>query len=230
MKTIGLIGGTSWESTAVYYKLINQEINKRLGGLNSAKIILHSLNMEEFKQLQIEGKMDEACALYCETANKLEVGGADMILICANTPHIFAPEIKKHISIPIVHIARATGQAIKDAGLKTMGLLGTKITMETDFYKKILTEEFGLDVLVPDQKGRDYIDGKIFSELCLGKFTEETRQGYLNIINKLKEQGAQGIILGCTEIPILIKAQHTNVQLFDTTRIHVMDAVRRTIS
>jgi aspartate racemase len=229
MKTIGLIGGTSWESTAVYYKLINQEIQKRLGGLNSAKLILHSLNMEEFKQLQLDGKMNEACALYCEAANKLELGGADMILIGANTPHIFAPEIQKHISIPIVHIARATGQAIKEAGLSSVGLLGTKITMEQDFYKKILTEEFGLTVLIPDQEGRDYIDGKIFSEFCLGQFTEETRIGYLEIMNKLKAQGTQGMILGCTEIPILINKEHTDILLFDTTRIHALEAVDKAL-
>lgn len=225
MKIIGLIGGMSWESSLEYYKILNETVKKKLGKLHSAKTILYSVDFEPIKVLQHEGKWDELTNIMIDAAKSLEKSGADLLLICTNTMHKMAGDIEKNISIPLLHIADATAFAIKNQKLKKVALLGTKFTMEQDFYKGRLKEKHNLDVLIPDNEDRDLVHKIIYNELCLGNIKSSSKNEYIRIINKLVENGAEGIILGCTEIPLLIKQNDVSVPIFDTTSIHAEMAV-----
>jgi aspartate racemase len=225
MKTIGLIGGMSWESTAEYYRIINEAVKKKLGGLHSAKIVMYSLDFEEIEQLQIQGGWDEATDSMVDAAKRVEKAGADFVLICTNTMHKMAQEVEASINIPLLHIADVTAEKIVSSGLKKVGLLGSTYTMEEDFYKGRLIDKYGLGVVVPDEADRQTVNNIIFEELCVGKITSSSREQVKTIIQKLIDQSAQGIILGCTELPSLIKQKDCAVPLFDTTAIHAQAAV-----
>jgi len=225
MKTIGLIGGMSWESTAEYYRIINEAVKEKLGGLHSAKIVMYSLDFEEIEQLQTGGRWDEATDSMVDAAKRVEKAGADFVLICTNTMHKMAQEVEASINIPLLHIADVTAEKIVSSGLKKVGLLGSTYTMEEDFYKGRLIDKFGLGVVVPDEADRQTVNNIIFEELCVGKITSSSREQVKTIIQKLIAQGAQGIILGCTELPSLIKQKDCAVPLFDTTAIHAQAAV-----
>ncbi len=224
MKTIGLIGGMSWESSAVYYEIINKEINKRLGGVHSAEIVLYSFNFGEIEKLQHENKWDELTDKLKDVAQKLERAGADVILICTNTMHKLFDDVSASVSTPMIHIADATAEEIKKRGLTRVGLLGTKFTMEQDFYKKRF-KKYGIDTLIPDLEERERIHSVIYNELVIGVIREESRQEFVRIIENLHRKGAQGVVLGCTEIPLLIKQEHVKIPIFDTTKIHALKAV-----
>ena len=223
MKTIGLIGGMSWESTVSYYQLINETIKEKLGGLHSAKILLYSVDFAEIECYQASGDWDKSAEVLSQIAQNLEQAGADFIVICTNTMHKVAPQIQKTISIPILHIAQATADALLENGIKKVGLLGTKYTMTQDFYKEKLFEA-GLDVVIPDQAGVEEVNRIIYDELCLGQIEESSKQAYLAIIDDLKNAGAEAVILGCTEIGLLVKQEDTDMSLFDTTEIHALRA------
>ena len=223
MKTIGLIGGMSWESTVSYYQLINETIKEKLGGLHSAKILLYSVDFAEIERYQASGDWDKSAEVLSQIAQILEKAGADFIVICTNTMHKVAPQIQKTISIPILHIAQATADALLENGIKKVGLLGTKYTMTQDFYKEKLFEA-GLDVVIPDQAGVEEVNRIIYDELCLGQIKESSKQAYLAIIDDLKNAGAEAVILGCTEIGLLVKQEDTDMSLFDTTEIHALRA------
>lgn len=225
MKTIGLIGGMSWESSLLYYQIINQRVNEKLGGLHSAKSLMYSVDFDEIKSLQYQGKWDEATKLMMDAAQKLESGGADFIVICTNTMHKMAKEVEESVTIPLLHIADATAKEMVKDGRKKVALLGTAFTMEQDFYKGRLRDKFGLDVIVPGEADRRVIHDIIYQELCLGIFNDESRQSYLSIIQELGRQGAEAIILGCTEITLLISQEHCGIPLYDTTRLHAESAV-----
>ncbi|KXT77503.1 hypothetical protein STRDD11_02563 [Streptococcus sp. DD11] len=223
MKTIGLIGGMSWESTTSYYQLINEAVKKALGGLHSAKILLYSVDFAEIEQYQASGDWDKSADLLSGIAQKLESAGADFIVICTNTMHKVAPQIQEKIAIPILHIAQATADSLLKNGVQKVGLLGTKYTMTQDFYKSKL-HEAGLEVLIPDQKGIAEVNRIIYDELCLGNIKESSKQTYLAIIDDLKNAGAEVVILGCTEIGLLVKQEDTDLPLYDTTKIHAEKA------
>lgn len=225
MKTIGLLGGMSWESTASYYQLINQGINKKLGGLSSAKICLYSVNFDEIEKLQHQGDWPNTAKILSESAQAIEAGGADFLLICTNTMHKVADSISNAITIPILHIADATAEQLKRQRITKVGLLGTKFTMAQDFYKGRLRDKFAIDVIVPSDNEQDVVHQIIYQELCLGKITPSSKQQYLAIIDRLHQAGAQAIILGCTEIALLINQNDTDVLLFDTTAIHAQAAI-----
>ncbi len=225
MKVIGLLGGMSWESTALYYRWINEEVKKRLGALHSARIAMVSVDFHEIETLQRAGQWDRAGELLAKAAQQVEAAGADFLLICTNTMHKVAPQIEKSISIPLLHLADATAEHVKQNKIKTVGLLGTNFTMEQEFYKGRLIERHGLNVIIPSEKYRERVHRIIFEELCLGKVKEESRREYLNIMGQMQEQGAEGIIEGCTEIVMLVQQKHTNIPLFDTTEIHAKQAV-----
>ncbi|WP_068994520.1 aspartate/glutamate racemase family protein [Kangiella sediminilitoris] len=225
MKTIGLLGGMSWESTANYYKAINQEVKQRLGGLSSAKICLYSVNFAEIEQLQHQEEWQKTADILSEAAQLVEKAGADFLLICTNTMHKVAPEVESAINIPLLHIADTTGQQLVQNGIKSVGLLGTQFTMEQDFYKKRLTDKFGIDVLVPQDKERKQVHEIIYNELCRGEINQSSKETYLDVINNLKQAGAEAIILGCTEIAMLVKPEDTSVPLYDTAAIHASAAV-----
>jgi len=225
MKTIGLIGGMSWESSAEYYRIINEQVKRRLGGLHSARIVMFSLNFHEVEQLQRQGRWDEATELMIDAAKRVEKAGADLILICTNTMHMMASRVESNINVPLLHIVDATAEAIKSKGLGKIGLLGTKFTMEQDFYKDRLTEEHGIEVIIPEQQDREVINEVIYDELCLGKFKDFSRQQLKTIIRKLVERGAEGIVLGCTELPLLLRKEDSSVALFDTCKLHAEKAV-----
>lgn len=224
MKTIGLIGGTSWVSTADYYRLINEFTNERLGGLNSARILLFSVNFEEFKKMADEGRWDLMGGIVSDIAVRMEKAGADCILLCANTLHIVADTVREHIRIPLIHIAEATANEISRQRIGKVGLLGTRFTMEKPFFHDILRQDH-IDTLIPDDEARTFIHNSIFDELGKGIFTPATKSAYLGIIDTLQQQGATGIIAGCTEIPLIIKQDDCPLPLFDTTAIHVKAAV-----
>src|SRR5690625_1690195 len=226
MKTIGLIGGMSWESTLEYYRIINEDIQKQLGGLHSAKCLLYSVNFETIERYQIEGEWEKAGSLLSEVAHTLEIAGADFIIICTNTMHKVIQHIEKNISIPIIHIADATAKQIKKQNIITIGLLGTAYTMEQNFYKKRI-QSYGIETIIPAPSERNIIDKIIFEELCLGKITQSSKNVYLEIINNLIKQGAEAIVLGCTEIGLLIKSEDVDIPLFDTTAIHAKEAVKQ---
>ena len=225
MKTIGLIGGMSWESTSEYYKIINETVKERLGGLNSAKCIMYSVDFEEIASLQHQGEWEKLTKLMIRFAQQLERAGADFIVICTNTMHKMAREIQDNINIPLLHIADATAERIKEQGLRKPGLLGTKFTMEEDFYKKRLKEKYNLDVMIPSNTDREIIDSVIYNELCLGIIRQSSKEKFKDIIRRLVSNGADGLILGCTEIPLLISQKDVEVPLFDTTAIHSKAAV-----
>ena len=230
MKTIGLLGGMSWESTALYYQGINQLVKYELGGLHSAKIAMVSVDFQVIEDLQHKNNWKEAGILLREAASQVEAAGADFLLICTNTMHKVAPQIEEAISIPLLHIADASADEIKKRGMTTIGLLGTNFTMEQEFYAGRLKENHGLNVLVPQKKDRDIVHHVIYDELVLGIQKKESREEYLRIMNSLHEQGAQGIIEGCTEIGMLVQQKHTNIPLFDTTAMHVQKAVELALS
>ena len=224
MKTIGLIGGMSWESTIPYYRLINEFVRERLGGLHSAKIILHSVDFHDVQLLQKAGDWHAAGMLLAAAARSLEIGGADCVVVCTNTMHKVAPAIEAAVHVPLLHIADPTAQVIQAAGFSVVGLLGTRFTMEQEFYRDRLTLKHGLTVLTPSSADRDLIHRIIFDELCLGKILPESREAYRKVIGALAAQGAEAIILGCTEIASLVTQSHTQVPLFDTTAIHALHA------
>jgi aspartate racemase len=225
MKTIGMIGGMSWESSLEYYRIINETVKSRLGGLHSAKSLMYSVEFAEIEALQHEGRWQEAAKIMVHAACSLEKGGADFIIICTNTMHKLAPDVLANINIPLLHIADATAEVVKRQGIRRVGLLGTRFTMEEDFYKGRLIEKHGLDVLIPSEAERVVVHRIIYDELCLGMIESESRRRYQEIIKNLASQGAQGIILGCTEIGLLVKPQDCALPLFDTTRLHAEAAV-----
>ncbi|HEX6426440.1 MAG TPA: aspartate/glutamate racemase family protein [Niastella sp.] len=224
MKTIGLIGGTSWVSTMDYYRLINQLINEKIGGVHAAKLILHSLNFGEIKSLLDVDDWDSITRIYTSTAIKLKDAGADCLVLAANTPHLIAPSIQKAVELPLIHISEATAKAIKDTGLTKVALLGTRFVMESTFYGDILAGE-GITTMVPDESERAFIHNAIFAEMAKGIFTDATRATHLRIINRLITQGAEGVVYACTEIPILLKDISLSIPTFDTTLIHAKAAV-----
>jgi len=224
MKSIGLIGGMSWESSSEYYRIINEEVKQRLGGLHSAKCVLYSVDFEEIEICQKNGEWEKAAQILVDAAKGLEAAGADFIVICTNTMHKVADEIQTGISIPLLHIADITALQVLVNGIKTIGLLGTKYTMEQDFYKSRI-EAKGIKVLIPKEADRVTVNAVIYNELCLGQVIDESRARYKAIIQDLIEQGAEGIILGCTEIGLLVKPEDSTVPLFDTTLIHAIGAV-----
>ena len=225
MKLIGLIGGMSWESTALYYRIINEQVKQQLGGLHSARSLMYSVDFNEIEKLQAAGEWQQAGEILAEAAVSLEKGGADFIVLCTNTMHKVAQQITDAVSIPLLHIADATAQRIRQAGVKKVGLLATAFTMEQEFYKGRLNQS-EIEVLVPDAAGRKVVHDIIYQELCLGVIRDESRAQYRKIIAELVEQGAEAIILGCTEITLLVKAEDASVPLFDTTLIHAEDAVK----
>ncbi|KSU80306.1 aspartate racemase [Fictibacillus enclensis] len=224
MKVIGLIGGMSWESSAEYYRMMNEEIKRRLGGLHSAKCILYSVDFQEIERYQSEGAWQKAGEVLSNAARSLEKGGADFIVICTNTMHKVIDAIQASVNIPLLHIADATADRIIENGLHSVGLLGTRYTMEQDFYKSRL-ESKGIQVIVPKETEREMVNRVIYEELCLGNIRQYAKDEYKKVIQGLIESGAQGIILGCTEIGLLIKPEDSSVPLFDTTNIHALEAV-----
>jgi aspartate racemase len=225
MKVIGLMGGMSWESTAEYYRIINETVKERLGGLYSAKILLYSLNFAEIEKLQREGKWAEATEVICDAARRIERGGADCLLICTNTMHKMASEVEEAVKIPLLHITDATARVIKKKNINRVALLGTKFTMEEDFYRGRLAEKYILEVIIPSEEDRNIINQVIYHELCWGKVREESRKQFVRIVQQLAGEGAEAVILGCTEISLLIKQHDSPVELFDTTAIHARTAV-----
>ncbi|MFT9599524.1 aspartate/glutamate racemase family protein [Mesobacillus sp.] len=228
MKTIGMIGGMSWESSAEYYRQINEGVKRQLGGLHSAKVILFSVDFDEIEKCQSEGRWDEAGQILGEAAYSLEKAGADFIVICTNTMHKVIDQISEKTRLPILHIADETATQIKKLGIKKIGLLGTKYTMEQDFYKsRILSQN--IEILIPEENDRGLINKTIFNELCLGIIQQSSREYFKRIIEDLVSEGAEGIILGCTEIGLLIKQDDAPVTLFDTTEIHAHGAVQKAL-
>ena len=225
MRTIGMIGGMSWESSIEYYRIINEAVRARLGGLHSAKSIMYSVDFAEVEALSSGGRWDKVAEQLIAAARSAERGGADFVLICTNTMHKLADDVQQHIQIPLLHIADATAGRIRGLGLKTVGLLGTKFTMEQDFYRGRLTEKHDLEVLIPCAEERDLVHRVIFDELCLGQINPASRAQYVSIMERLADAGAQGIILGCTEISLLVHEGDGPVPVFDTTRIHAEAAV-----
>jgi aspartate racemase len=225
MKTIGIIGGMTWESSAVYYRIINQEIGKRLGGHFSAKLVMSSTNFEDFTHWQKAGDWKSVEAAVDDMAQSLVRAGADFVVIACNTQHEVAEGVTERLLIPLLHITDVTAEAIQKAGFRKVGLLGTSFTMERQFFRGRLKERFGIEVILPDQEDQKYVHQKIYDEFSKGIFSESTRAGFVAIIEKLAEQGAEGVILGCTEIPMLVQSEHTAVPLFDTTTLHAMAAV-----
>jgi aspartate racemase len=225
MKIIGLIGGMSCESTAEYYRIINEAVRERLGGLHSAKIVMYSVEFEEVGELQREGRWREATSLMVDAAKRVEKAGADFVLICTNTMHKMAEDVAASINIPLLHIVDATAEKIISYGFKKVGLLGSTFTMEEDFCKGRLKEKYGLDVVIPGEADRQLVHNVIFEQLCQGEMKDSSREQIKTIMQKLIDNGAQGIILGCTELPLLIKGKDCSVPLFDTTAIHAKAAV-----
>lgn len=230
MKTIGLLGGMSWESTLSYYSAINQGVKQRLGGLHSAKICLFSVDFAEIEILQHQGDWPATAAILSQAARQIESGGADLLLICTNTMHKVADEIAENINIPLLHIADATGLELQKNNLTKVGLLGTKFTMEQNFYRQRLQDRYSIAVEIPPDKDRNFIHETIYDELCLGQINPASRSKFVEITEDLKNQGCQAVILGCTEIALLLQQSHTSVRLFDTTAIHADAAVEYALS
>jgi len=225
VKVIGLLGGMSWESTLEYYRIINETVKERLGGLHSAKCILYSFDFAEIELLQREGDWDKLAEMLIDAAKKLEACGAGLIVICTNTMHKLADKVEAKINIPLIHIVDATAEKILEKNIKQVGLLGTRFTMEEPFYKRRLEEKYGIKVIIPNSKEREIVDRVIFEELVLGIIRQSSRERFKQIIYSLVDRGAEGIILGCTEIPLLIKQEDVTVPVFDTTTIHARAAV-----
>lgn len=230
MKTIGLLGGMSWESTIPYYRLINEGVKKRLGGLHSAQILLHSVDFHEIEACQSSGDWQQAGEILAQAAMGLQQAGAQGIVLCTNTMHKVAGAIETACEVPFLHIADATGRAISQQKMSNVALLGTRYTMEQEFYRGRLQQEFGINTLIPEQDDRQKINQIIFEELCLGEFSDTSRDYYLNVIDGLARQGAQGVIFGCTEIGLLVPAQMSPLPVFDTAAIHAADAVEFMLS
>ncbi|MDM2943908.1 aspartate/glutamate racemase [Citrobacter sp. Cm038] len=230
MKTIGLLGGMSWESTIPYYRLINEGVKKRLGGLHSAQILLHSVDFHEIEACQSSGDWQQAGEILAQAAMGLQQAGAQGIVLCTNTMHKVAGAIETACEVPFLHIADATGRAISQQKMSNVALLGTRYTMEQEFYRGRLQQEFGINTLIPEQDDRQKINQIIFEELCLGEFSDTSRDYYLNVIDGLARQGAQGVIFGCTEIGLLVPAQMSPLLVFDTAAIHAADAVEFMLS
>jgi aspartate racemase len=229
VKVIGVIGGMSWESSVEYYRLINQEINRKLGGLHSAEILMFSVDFEQIEKLQRGRKWKEATKIMVDAAGRLERGGADFLIIASNTMHMMADEVQNSVRIPLLHIADATGERVRKAGFKRAGLLGTIYTMEESFYKGRLKDRYALEVLIPGNKDRKLVNGVIYNELCVGRIDQSSKRNFVRIIDGLATEGAQAIILGCTEITLLIQQKDVTVPLFDTTLIHTGAAVARAL-
>lgn len=229
MKTIGLIGGMSWESTALYYRILNEEVKRAHGGLHSARVVLYSLDFDEIEKLQSAGRWDEAGVLLAQAAQALSLAGADFLVLATNTMHKVAGQIEQAVAIPLLHIADATAQRIHEMGLNKVGLLATRFTMEEAFYRGRLTDKFGLEVITPEQRDRDFIHQVIYEELCQGIINPESRVRFCEIMARLAAQGAEGIILGCTEITMLVTVNDASVPLFDTTQIHAQRAVQQAL-
>ncbi len=225
MKTIGLVGGMSWESTQEYYRIANERVKARLGGFHSAKIVMYSVDFEEVERRQHEGRWEELTALMIDAAQRVERAGAECLLICTNTMHLMADDVERSIGIPLIHIVDVTGRAVRARGFGKVGLLGTRFTMEKDFYRGRLRERHGLEVLVPDEKDREVIHSILYNELCLGTVSDASKQAFRRIIAGLEARGAHGIILGCTEIPLIVKQEDYALPLFDTTTLHAEAAV-----
>jgi aspartate racemase len=225
MKTIGLLGGMTWHSTVEYYRLINSEIQKRLGGSHSARCVLHSVDFSEFEEQQNAGGWDRLAELMIAAARSVERAGADFLVICANTMHRTAPAVEKAVPLPLLHIADAAAAEIRTTGLRTVGLLGTRFTMEQDFYRARLEQKHCLRVLIPDDDARKKVNDIIYEELGHGIISESSRETYISIIRDLHSRGAEGVILGCTEIPLLIRPGDYSIPLFDTTALHASAAV-----
>lgn len=230
MKNIGLIGGMSWESSSVYYDLINKKVREILGGFHSCKNIMLTLDFAEIERLQHQDEWEALDQIMVASAKQLEAGGADIVVLCTNTMHLCSPAIIKNISIPFLHIAEATGSEIVNRGLKKVALLGTKFTMEKDFYKAYISDKFGVKVIIPNPEQREQVHNIIYQELVHGKFKNDSRKIYQQIIKDLEQRGAEGVILGCTEIPLLISASDVDIPIFDTTTIHAAKAVEWALS
>lgn len=228
MKTIGLIGGMSWESTITYYQIINNTVKKELGGLHSAKILLYSVDFAEIEECQANGAWDKSAEILAKAAQNLETAGADFIVICTNTMHKIAPQIQKTINIPIIHIADATAEELKKNGIKRVALLGTKYTMTQDFYKERIINH-SIDVIIPNEEDVERINHVIYNELCLGEINDASRKQFVRVIEELKEIGAEGVILGCTEIGMLVKQEDSPLPVFDTAQIHAYMASMKAI-
>jgi len=225
MKTIGLVGGISWESTLEYYRVINQYTKERLGGFHSGKVVLYSVDFAEVEVRQHQGRWDELKGLMIDAAQRVEKAGAELLVICANTMHKMADDVQRNIRIPILHIGDVTAEAVKSRSIKKVGLLGTRFTMEQDFYKQRLIGKHGLEVIIPEEKEREDIHGILYNELCLGEIKATSKGVFQKIIAGLEARGAQGIILGCTEIPLLVSQNDYEIPLFDTTTLHARAAV-----
>ena len=229
MKTVGLIGGMSWESTITYYQLLNEGVKDALGGLHSAKILLYSVDFFEIEALMSRGEWEKAADLLGGVALRLETAGADMILICTNTLHKVAPQVQERIHVPLVHIAEAAADELRANGIRRVGLLGTKYTMTQEFYRDKLTER-GIDVLIPEGGDIDLVNRVIFDELCLGVVKPDSKAAYLRVISELQARGAQGILLGCTELGLIVSAEDVSLPLFDTTVIHAKKALELSLA
>lgn len=225
MKTIGLLGGMSWESTRSYYQAINEGVRRKLGGLHSAKIALYSVDFYEIEVLQQAGKWDEAGRVLAAHAARIEAAGADFLVLCTNTMHRVAPLIEPNIGIPLLHIADATAEEVKRRKKARIGLLGTRFTMEEDFYRGRLADRYGIQVLIPSEEEREIIHRVIYDELCVGKIVPASRERYAAIISRLAARGAEGVVLGCTEISLLVKPEDSPIEVFDTTALHAQKAV-----
>lgn len=230
MQTIGVLGGMSWESTQSYYRALNEGVKRALGGLHSAKIAMVSVDFAEIEALQKQGDWETAGKILAEAAHNIERAGADFLLLATNTMHKVAPAIEHAISIPLLHIADATAEQLRKDGITRVGLLGTRFTMEQDFYKARLRDAFGIEVVVPEEEQRETVHRIIFDELCQGKINDDSREHYLKVIASLHQQGAQAVILGCTEIALLVEQAHTAVPLYDTTALHASRAVERALN
>ncbi len=225
MKTIGLIGGMSWQSSLLYYRMINEGVERRLGGLHSAQVLLHSVDFQPIEALQHAGDWDGAGEILADAARRLQAGGADFFLIGTNTMHQVADAVSAAVDIPLLHIADATAQVLRRDGVERIGLLGTAFTMELDFYKNRLIEQFGIDVVIPELHDRQSVHDIIYQELCVGKVDDDSREVYLAVIDRMAEEKIDGVILGCTEIGMLVQPRHTSMRLYDTTEIHAQAAV-----
>jgi len=225
MQTIGMIGGMSWESSLEYYRILNETVKERLGGLHSAKCILYSVEFAEIEALQHAGRWDEAAQVMVEAGQSLARAGADFLVLCTNTMHKLADQIEAGVSIPLLHIADATAEVVKAAGIRRVGLLGTRYTMEQEFYRGRLVEKHGLEVVIPEEAEREIVHRVIYDELCLGVIKPESRRAFTAIIEKLVADGAEGVILGCTEIENLVRQEDSPLPVFATTRIHAEAAV-----
>ena len=228
MKTIGLIGGMSWESTVTYYEIINRVIKEKLGGLHSGKLVLFSVDFQEIEECQAKGEWNKSAEILIEAAQSLEKAGANFIVICTNTMHKVAPDIQKNINIPILHIAEATADELDKKNIKKVALLGTKYTMEQDFYKNKIVDR-GIEVIIPNDEDRAEVNRVIYEELCLGNIMSLSKKRFLDVMEKLAKEGAQGVILGCTEIGLLVQQKDTDIPLFDTAAIHAERAALKLI-